>query len=168
MTENLFLLITKDLIFYGYVIIIFSIYGFQSSISQTAYELRKTKDYWIFCLVTLSYATLGFIIYPSLVTGLMSVGLYFAAAAPWFRDNSTQTITHYFGANLAMAGGFYLIFWEFGFYTLGYFMAITLLLLEYIPGFFRGLKIENKTTWIEIIIYTFISFSYYLNYFLWK
>lgn len=164
MTENLFLLITKDLIFYGYVIIIFSIYGFQSSISQTAYELRKTKDYWIFCLVTLSYATLGFIIYPSLVTGLMSVGLYFAAAAPWFRDNSTQTITHYFGANLAMAGSFYLLFWEFNLPTLAYSMAITLLLLEYIPGFVHGLKVQNKTTWIEIIIYTFTAAGYYLKF----
>lgn len=166
MTDNIFLLIAKDIIFYGYVIIIFAIYGIQSSISQTAYELKG--NYWVFFLVTMSYSTLGFIAYPSMVTGLMTCGLYFAAAAPWFRDNQTQTITHYFGANLAMAGGFYLIFWEFGFYTLGYFMAITLLLLEYIPGFFRGLKIENKTTWIEIIIYTFISFSYYLNYFLWK
>ena len=160
MTDNIFLLIAKDIIFYGYVIIIFAIYGIQSSISQTAYELKK--NYWVFFLVTMSYSTLGFIAYPSMVTGLMTCGLYFAAAAPWFRDNQTQTITHYFGANLAMAGSFYLLFWEFNLPALAYSMAITLLLLEYIPGFIRTLKVQNKTTWIEIIIYTFNAIGYYI------
>jgi len=161
---NLFLLITKDVIFYGYVIIAFLILGFQTSISQTAYPLKKLKRYWIFCTVTISYATLGFLSYPCATTFAMMCGLFFAAAAPYFRDNITQTITHYFGANLAMVLGIWLIYYDLGSHHIAMFTVFILLLLEYIPGFARKLVIHNKTTWIELIIYTAISVSLYLKF----
>lgn len=153
------LLIFSGVTFTGYLIIIYWLFGWIPSISQSYYEFQArygNKYTWLFTVVLALFAM------PIMVYGLnrfegnnfqflfflAPTGILFTAFAPQFKESLTSNV-HYIGALVGIICGI---------------LAIILILKLYLAvfcwfilcGLIYGFKINNYLYWVEVISFYLI------------
>lgn len=138
---------------------LFLLFKFKAeSLSSEWYYLQKNYKY-AFPIVTFIYSTLLIVIGLKFTDwSLCGLALYYVATAPEYKESGAKSISHFFGAAIAVIGSQIMII------SLGYlWLTIAFLVLTLAAYMFDKKKV---TYWAEI--FAFYSVSLMLSFLIWK
>ena len=153
-------------IFSAYLLLIYLLFGWIKSISQSYYELKErygNKWTWLFTVTLILFA------FPIMIYGLTTfdsstfqflfflapMGIIFTSVAPQFKESLTNRV-HYIGAVVGIISGMLALLLILNLYMVVCAWLVTI-------GMLSILKINNKTYWIEVISFYTIIISLLLN-----
>ena len=134
---------------------LFLLFKFKAeSLSSKWYYLKSNWKY-LFPIVTMVYSTLLIVIGLKFTDwALCGVALYYVATAPEYKLSGAKSISHFFGATIAVIGSQIMII------SLGYlWLTIAFLVLTFAAYMFDKKKV---TYWAEIFAFYSVAVTYYL------
>lgn len=153
-------------IFTAYLLLIYALFKWIPSISQSYYEFKQKYgkwSTWIFSITLFLFATPVMIAGLSMSNGsnyqfllfLAPLGICFTGAAPQFKESLTINI-HYAGAVVGILSGMLALVLILKLYlVVGIWLIVCLALIL--------LKVSNKTYWIEVVSFYTIILSLMFN-----
>lgn len=153
-------------IFTAYLLLIYILFGWIASISQSYYEFKErygNKWTWLFTVTLVLFA------FPIMIYGLTTfdssnfqflffltpMGIIFTAVAPQFKESLTNRV-HYVGAVVGIISGMFTLL-----LILNLYMVVCLWLATI--GLIWLLKLNNRTYWIEVVSFYTIIICLLLN-----
>jgi hypothetical protein len=149
------LFILALVIFFGYVGIIWKIYGVQPSISDSYYVLPKKYNF-LFTFFCWGFAIPTIIFSETAIMFVAGSSISFVGAAAAFKDTLTRKV-HYTGAYLGVALSQLSIAVDFKLYILNIIFLVSTILL-----FSFKKTIKNHIWWIEIISFLLVFVALFI------
>ena len=148
-------------IFTAYLILLYVLFKWLPSVSQSYYEFKEKygeKYTWVFTVVLLLFAI------PLMIAGLSKtegnsfqflmfiapVGIIFTAVAPRFKEDLEKQV-HYRGALVGFCGSILSILFTMQFHYVAFFSMTVIALLGWSD-------VKNKLFWLELFLFYLYSF----------
>jgi hypothetical protein len=152
LTQLLLLMLAS---FFGYTLLIASIYGIQTSVSESYYKLPRNLQ-WLFTIATWAYAIPAIIIGLELTDNglvfLSGAAICFVGASPAFKSLGLEADVHLVGAVVGV-----LAMQLFLLVTGLWWITVAFIIISIITAL---TKTKNLTWWVEVWAFISIALAY--------